>query len=134
MKSPMLTNKDLLKATRRDDLIRETARQIIKDFAEFGLEITFSGNPTHFYDELFSQMKRHVSFLLDNNPSGFFNLLYRIDVSPAEVQKYEEQKLQDNWTELITELIILRELKKVMTRDYFRTRNSPNKLNSTGNL
>ncbi len=130
----MLTNKDLLKATRRDDLIRETARQIIKDFAEFGLEITFSGNPTHFYDELFSQMKRHVSFLLDNNPSGFFNLLYRIDVSPAEVQKYEEQKLQDNWTELITELIILRELKKVMTRDYFRTRNSPNKLNSTGNL
>ncbi len=134
MKVSVPTHHDLLKATRRDDLIRETALQIIKDFAEFGLEFTFSVNTTNFYDMLLSQMKAHVTFLLENNPSGFFNLLYRIDVSPDEVQRYEKQKLQDDWTEFITELIIFRELKKVMTRDYFRTRNSPDRLNKPGIL
>ncbi len=121
MSFPSLTNDDIKKATRRDDLIREAAQQIIKDFAEFGLEIQFSGDVTQFYDELFAQMHGYVIALLETSQSKFFNLLYRIDVSPTDIQKYEVERPEAAWSELTTELIIFRELKKVMIRDYFRT-------------
>ena len=121
MSFPSLTNDDLKKATKREDLIREVAQQIIKDFAEFGLEIQFSGEVAHFYDELFAQMHEYVIALLETSQAKFFNLLYRIDVSPSDIQKYEEERPEAAWSALTTELIIFRELKKVMIRDYFRT-------------
>jgi hypothetical protein len=43
MSLPALTKDDIIKASRRDALIVETAQQIIKDFGEFGLDIEFSG-------------------------------------------------------------------------------------------
>jgi hypothetical protein len=71
--------------------------------------------------ELFVQMNAHVNDLLDRSQANFLNLLYRIDVSPADIQKYEEERPDAAWSDLTTELIIHRELKKVLIRDYFRT-------------
>ncbi len=123
MNLPLLTASDISNATKREDLIRETADQIIKDFAEFQLAIRFSGNIQDFYNELFTQMQKHVDNLLSLNGEKFFNLLYRIDVNPDDIDNYQRQMPQAPLSDVITELIIHRELKKIMIRDYFRRSN-----------
>lgn len=120
MNLPSLSSDDIRKAAKREDLIRETAGQIIKDFSEFELEIHFSGNIHDFYNELFGQMQNHVNNLLAMNGEKFFNLLYRIDVDPEDINLYQQQMPGVSLPDVITELIIHRELKKVMIRDYFR--------------
>ena len=39
----------------KEDIIQETAQQIMKDFGMFGIEITFSGNIENAYHELHEQ-------------------------------------------------------------------------------
>jgi len=120
MNFPSLLVDDVNNVMKRDDLVRETADQIVKDFGVFNLEISFSGCLEEFYQELFGQMKEHVKILLDRDASRFFNLLYRIDVSQDDIDRYQRQFYDYPLYAVITELIIHRELKKVITRDYFR--------------
>ncbi len=114
------SSEEVSKAAQREDLIRETARQIIKDFSGFDLEVNFSGEVTDFYNELFGQLQQHVTNLLSMNGEKFFNLLYRIDIDPNDIDNYQRQMPQVPLADVITELIIHRELKKILIRDYFR--------------
>jgi hypothetical protein len=120
MSLPSFSEDDLRKASKREDLIRETAAQIIKDFAEFDLSIGFSGNVHDFYQELFGQMKQHVAYLLSEKTEKFLNLLYRIDVDISDIESYQMQVPEIPFDSLVTELIIHRELRKVLMRDFFR--------------
>jgi len=120
MNFPSLSADEIRRAAKREDLIRETADQIIKDFAGFNLEISFSGSVRDFYQELFGQMEKHVENLMAEDSAKFFNLLYRIDVAPEEIDRYQKEFPGQTLSEVITELIIHRELKKIMIRDYFR--------------
>ena len=117
---PELDRTALQRATQREDLIRKAAEQIIKDFAEFGLEVSFSGDVQNFYQELFSQMKTHVDQLLGEQYPRFLSLLYRIDVSEQQVAMYQQEMADATYIDAVTELIIHRELKKVMIREYFK--------------
>lgn len=117
---PLFSKDELSRAAKRDELIRETAAQIIKDFGEFNLEVTFSGNTGSFYDELASQMEPHVAYLIQYSYPRFMGLLYRIDINDAEIARYEEEMKGFPYSRIITELIIHRELKKVLFREYFR--------------
>lgn len=82
---PDFTPSTLAKAAQRDDLIQKTAAQIIKDFAEFGLEVTFSGKTDQFYPELFQQLYLLVEELLANDNNRFLAMLYRIDISNSDL-------------------------------------------------
>jgi hypothetical protein len=120
MTLPILSREELAKASKRESIIAETARQIIKDFGEFNLSINFSGQTEGFYEELFEQMLGYVEQIMAESGNRLETLLYRIDISPKEVALYENQMPMAKPAEVITELIIHRELKKVLTRDYFR--------------
>ncbi len=120
MMYPPTSREDLIRASKKNELIIETGRQIQKDFAEFNLEINFSGRAELFYTELFDQMKAKVEELISYNMSSFLHLLYRIDISEAQISLYEREMPEVEYSEMITELIIHRELKKVVTRDFFR--------------
>ncbi|WP_068472731.1 hypothetical protein [Saccharicrinis aurantiacus] len=123
---PSLTRAALQQATRKNELIIETGKQIQKDFAEFGFTIHFSEQADIFYDELFHQMKFYVADLLANNMEQFMHFLYRIDVSEQQIAMYQNEMPDSHYDEVITELIIHRELKKVITRDYFRQQSKQN--------
>lgn len=120
MTLPVFSKSELVNATRRDDLIKETAAQIIKDFAEFNLDLVFSGDAGTFYDELSKQMVVHVEELLLSNHSRFLGLLYRIDINENDIRLYQEELMGISYAAIITDLIIHRELKKILTRDFFR--------------
>jgi hypothetical protein len=120
MTLPILSREELAKASKRESIIAETARQIIKDFGELNLTINFSGQTEKFYEELFEQMLGYVEQIMAETGNRLETLLYRIDISPKEIALYENQMPMAKPAEVITELIIHRELKKVLTRDYFR--------------
>jgi hypothetical protein len=105
---------------RKQEYIRQTAAQVIKDFAEFGIDITFSGDTTKAYDELFTQLNHHMEIILAKHYGLLFNLLYRIDLNEKEIIKATVRHPEYSQSEIISDLIIQRELKKVLIRNYFK--------------
>lgn len=126
MNLPDLKNISIEPYRNREEIIRQVAAQIEKDFDQFGLEVQFSGEIHSAYEELFSQLNEHLSHLLDSDYHRLVLLLYQIDVSEKQIIKTELIFPDVPKSELLTELIILRELKKVLIRNYFKE--NPDKL------
>ena len=120
----LISKKDLLKRQRDRDIVHKTALQVIKDFSQFGYDIRFPEDLHMAYEELFDQLSETVKVLLDENAQKLFSLLYTIDISEHSVQKglREMNKLPVN--DALTHLILERELKKVLTREYFSKGNT----------
>ena len=110
---------DISQYFNRLDLVKATAAQIIKDFDMFGLEIKFSGNAYNAYEELFEQIEPHIKKLIDSNHSKFMGILYRIDVSDEQVKKAINDNSSEAFSEIVTDLIIKRELQKVVIRNHY---------------
>ncbi|RZT92441.1 hypothetical protein EV201_2917 [Ancylomarina subtilis] len=108
------------------EIIKQVAAQIEKDFYQFGFEVQFSGNPHNAYDELFSQIIEHVAYMLSQDYHRLVLLLYQIDLSEKEILKNEIKYPNADKHQLLSELIIQRELKKVLIRNYFKE--NPDKL------
>ena len=104
------------------EILQKTAEQIQKDFAFFDLTIQFKQNSTSAYSLIYQEVVLQIKKLLEANSQKIFSLLYRIDISEAqlktELQKHKEQTTE----EIITLLIIKRCLQKVVLRKLF----SPN--------
>jgi hypothetical protein len=111
---------DISKYINRLDIIRQVSEQVIKDFEMFGLEIKFSGNAYSAYEELFDQVYPHLEKLLNFNQSKFLGILYRIDLSEGQVQKAVRENSSEPFPAIITDLILRRELQKVVLREHFK--------------
>lgn len=111
---------DLSKYLNQLDLIKDTANQIIKDFDMFGMEIKFSGNAYNAYEELFEQIEPNIKKLIDSNHSKFMGILYRIDLNDDQIRKAVNENSSEPFSEIITDLIIKRELQKVVIRNYYK--------------
>ena len=103
------------------ELVTQTAEQIIKDFALFGLDISFSGITENAYTELHQQLIAQIDYLLKISPSKLVSVLYRIDLSEDELLKGEKELPNYNSVEAMAHLIIVRELKKVLSRKFYTT-------------
>ena len=110
---------DLSPYFNRLDLIKATAAQVIRDFDMFGLEVTFSGNAYNAYEELFDQVEPQIRKLIDTNRSKFMGILYRIDVSDEQIRKAVRDNTSEPFSEIVTDLIIKRELQKVVIREHY---------------
>ena len=103
----------------RLDILNETAQQVIKDFRIQGKEIKFSGSAENAYDELFFQILPLVEKLQKENFQNFYDLMYRIDISEGQIKKAVEESKDKSFSEVVTDLILKRELLKVITRRSF---------------
>jgi hypothetical protein len=112
---------DISKYINRLDLIKETADQIIKDFDMFGIEIKFSGSAYNAYEELFDQIEPHISQLIHSNQSKFMGILYRIDLSDEQIKKAVRDNNSESFPAIATDLIIKRELQKVVIRNHYKS-------------
>ena len=120
---------DITPYLNRLDILNETAQQVIKDFGMNGMEIKFSGNTDNAYTELFSQILPLVEKLVNekNSPllgrgvggEAFYNLMYRIDISEGQIKKAVEESKDKSFSEVVTDLILKRELLKVVFRKQY---------------
>jgi hypothetical protein len=100
--------------------LNETAQQIIKDFGIEGIEIKFSGNADNAYKELFSQIEPHILKLLWENTRKLQQLLYRIDIPEKLALQALRGEPGRTPPQMLTELVIKRELQKVVIRKYYK--------------
>lgn len=126
MNLPDLKNLSIDPYRDREEIIRQVAAQIEKDFDQFGMDVQFSGSTKDAYAELFSQLRDHLNHLLDRDYHRLVLLLYQIDVNEKQIIDTELKYPDVPKSDLLTELIILRELKKVLIRNYFK--DNPDKL------
>jgi hypothetical protein len=103
----------------RLEFIKDTANQIIKDFDMFGMEIKFSGNQYNAYEELFEQIEPYIGHLISSNQQKFMGIIYRIDLSDEQIKKAVNENASESFSEIITDLIIKRELQKVVIRRHY---------------
>ncbi len=119
MNYSLIPRQEIEKARVDETIIRETAGQVIKDFATFGMEVTFPANIRYAYDELFEQLSRHMGYLLHSETEKLSALLYHIDLDESKFTE-ETGACYEHEHERLSDLILNREFLKVLTRHYFR--------------
>jgi hypothetical protein len=72
-------------------------------------------------DDLRHALNKVVSYLLDKDMTRLLNALYRIDVDESKVKKVLAEADPESISHEITDLIIQRELKKIETRNKYRS-------------
>ena len=126
MNLPDLQNNNLEGFLNREDMVRETAEQIMKDFGMFGIEITFSGNTENAYQELHEQLIIQISLSLERDYSRLMAALYQVDITEREIAKATIELPHYNQLEVLAHQVIFRDLKKVLFRRYYKS--NPNLL------
>ena len=116
---PKLTETNLQTYFNKAEIVRQTAEQIMKDFGVFGLQIDFSGDIENDYIELHTQLIAQIDELIKTSYSKLISVLYRIDLSEEELRQGAKELPRYNQVEAIAHLIIVRELKKVLSRKFF---------------
>ncbi len=123
MKTPIISTSDLAKYRNDKELVELTSLQIKKDFALFGLVINYSENMDYSWQEVFDELEIQIRRLLEINSAKIISLLYQIDIPENKIiQRAEEQK-ERQLSDVVSEMIMERELKKVITRLYFKNLN-----------
>jgi uncharacterized pyridoxamine 5'-phosphate oxidase family protein len=105
------------------EIVRNTAKQVIKDFGMAGIEIKFSGNPETAYHELLEQALPALKELYQQNPGSFMALLYRIDVEERKVKQLSETLSGSVFFASLAALVIEREFMKVLIRKLYSSKN-----------
>ena len=119
-----MKNFDIELHKNRSEVIRQTVAQVVKDFSMFGLEIEFTGNTEMAYNELFIQLSHTIQRLLETDYGKLSALLYQVDLDERKILDSVTDHPEYSQAEVITELIIHRELKKVLLRNYFKNQKS----------
>ena len=101
------------------EIVRKTSLQIIRDFDRFGIEIKFPENLHMAYDDLFGQILPVIRNLLTDNTTTLYSLLYTIDLNEKTIREGIADMKNLEVHEVISHLLLDRELRKVLTRDFF---------------
>ncbi len=105
-----------IEAYRHDlEVIRQAAALLQKDFSQFGIEVTFSGDARRAYAELRAGLLPHVNRLLREDPHMLQSLLYRIDVDERRFSNAVSGDVEGA-AERVTHLILEKELTKAVYR------------------
>lgn len=122
MKLPEIRNDNIGQYLNSAAIVEETAQQIMKDFGLFGVTITFSGNTEQAYFELHEQLIGQISVLMEKDFAKLLSVLYQVDITEKEIAQAEIEIPAYNHVEIIAHQIIVRDLKKVLTRHYFKSK------------
>lgn len=120
MEIPKVWQESFAQVTDIKPIIQELIGQIKKDFGMFGEEIIFSENTEESYLALFNQLDNFLSITFSHQTEKLYPILYRIDISEKDIKKAINQPNNNDFIGSITELVILKELQKVIIRNYYR--------------
>jgi hypothetical protein len=121
MELPQVSNNNVSGFFTQAEIVQETAEQIMKDFGMFGVEITFSGDTTQAYNELHHQLIGQITLLLERNYELLLSVLYQVDITEREIARATRELPHYNQVEIIAHQVIVRDLKKVLLRRYFKS-------------
>ena len=121
-----LSKQDFERYERSVKLLQDVVAQINKDFRLSGFDVEFSGQGDTAYQELSSQLIPVIEYMLENQTEKFWNLIYGIDLSETKVKQilFGKDEIPNAIGEL-TDLILKRELQKVVIRQFYSGKQLP---------
>lgn len=121
-----LSKQDFERYERSVALLQDVVAQINKDFRLSGFDVEFSGQGDTAYEELSSQLIPVIEYMLENQTEKFWNLIYGIDLSESKVKQILFGKDEiPNAIGQLTDLILKRELQKVVIRQFYSGKQLP---------
>ncbi|MBK6833783.1 MAG: hypothetical protein IPG89_05695 [Bacteroidetes bacterium] len=104
-------------------IIDATMRQLEKDFSLDEDSVQLKDYQGNLFEQLFEVVYPIINKLITSNYQQFLNTLYRIDVNEFKL-KQEMAKVDANqYSEVVTRLVLLKELQKVIIRNIYSTKN-----------
>lgn len=108
-------------ALSRQDLFEAFKKQLSKDFEQSNLPSDF----VNFFDADYINIREKIAEEIQRNQGktsfNLMQLLYRIDISEAQLKKYMDAKANENYFRVLAELIIKRVLQKVVIRRFYKS-------------
>jgi hypothetical protein len=123
MSMPIPSLSELSPYYNRIDLLAKVVEQIKKDFNWFSFEITFTNEQENPYQELYQQILPLIDELLNDDYPKLMAMLYRIDLDEGFLNKKLKEAAHADTDEVITDLIIKRELQKIIIREMYSSNN-----------
>ncbi len=124
MNLPELQGASLHSLLQQSDLREKLVHQIAKDLESCGLELNLAEARTLTYDSLLHNLDGLVKPLFVGSSQKLFSLLYRIDISEKDLAKAGLELNDYTHSEIISHVIIVRELKKILIREYYTNEGS----------
>lgn len=110
---------DIITGITRPDLFTAFKTQLKKDFENCGLQCDFADALVADYEMIFSIVSKEINTILKSG--GKLNeLLYRIDINEAQIKKLSKERSNSDLNDVLAELIIKRELQKVVIKEYYK--------------
>jgi hypothetical protein len=107
----------------RYELFDAFKKQLKKEFEQNDFPANFVDNLEPEYDSILSILAHELQRNEKKTDSTLLQLLYRIDISEAQVKKYWHANKHENYFLVLAEVIIKRVLQKVVVRHYYRNTN-----------
>jgi hypothetical protein len=100
-----------------ESIYADVARQIYKDFASCGADVSFPEKPGFPYENTLSvHLFPVVLELMQNNRPMLMKIIYRVDIPETRLGRVLENLALDEASEALTNLIIDREKQKINLR------------------
>lgn len=108
----------------RQDLFDAFKTQLAKDFEQSNFDADFIKTLEPDYAHIQQEIVRELQHAETKADADLLQLLYRIDISEFKLKKYLREGSNENQLMTIAELIIKRELQKVVIRLYYKNKNA----------
>ena len=102
-----------------NELLEEVIQQVNKDFGSHAIDFAWHTDDVDAYSRFVSDVQKHVTTLLDRRKTKIMELVYRVDVFESKMRVVWTLDEEDRAGK-ITELILNRELQKVLTRRLYK--------------
>lgn len=104
----------------QEEYLREVLTQLEKDFQTSGLAFTIPSPLPGSFEALLDWFEQELGQLLSRSPESLAQLLYRIDITPAQIRKYTAELPGKTYTQQLGAVLLLRELQKIVLRKFYR--------------
>jgi hypothetical protein len=102
------------------DLFDAFKMQLVKDFEQSNLPADFVKALEPSYISILKKIAVELQRNEKKSDSNLMQLLYRIDISEAQLEKYLNEYKNETYFNVIAELIIKRVLQKVVIKQYYK--------------
>lgn len=117
---PNISKNELIQQLSSEKFALQTIAQIEKDFSSCGVELKLEAQTPINYSDLTRNLSLSLDKVIREESHLFYQLLYRIDLNEASVTNEVKSNPNRNHAEVIAEMIIEREAKKVYLRTLFK--------------
>lgn len=113
---------DISTGISKPGLFEKFKLQLQKDFENCGLEGTFAVDLIADYDLILNAVHLEVEKINKSSSGKLNELLYRIDISEAQIKKAFNLNPDSSLNEIIADLIIKRELQKIVIKEHYKSK------------